>query len=75
MIADRTTADTEYTIIRTSEDTVEFSFDRRCILLKNCFTCYKIEQYMPIKLLVGIQSLYKLSIKQNNLLINLLLIV
>ena len=28
MIADRTTADTEYTIIRTSEYTVEFSFDR-----------------------------------------------
>ena len=27
MIAERTSPDTEYTIIRTSEDTVEFSFD------------------------------------------------
>ena len=37
MIADRTTADTEYTIIRTSEDTVEFSFDRWMCFVKKLF--------------------------------------
>ena len=32
-----------------------------CIQLEDCFTCYKIEQYLSVKLPIGIQTLYKLS--------------
>ena len=32
-----------------------------CIMLEDCFTCYKIEQYLSVKLPIGIQTLYKLS--------------
>ena len=31
------------------------------MMLEDCFTCYKIEQYLSVKLPIGIQTLYKLS--------------
>ena len=30
-------------------------------MVEDCFTCYKVEQYLLVKLPVGIQALYKLS--------------
>ena len=32
-----------------------------CIMLKDCFTCHKIEQYLSVKLPIEIKTLYKLS--------------
>ena len=32
-----------------------------CIVLEDCFTCHKIEQYLSVKLPIEIQTLYKLS--------------
>ena len=32
-----------------------------CIMLEDCFTCHKIEQYLTVKLPIKIQTLYKLS--------------